>query len=53
LPDTDVLSEEIGGHNWVIHRRTKRIVDHYGESVICITKRQYDAAVDRALARLT
>jgi hypothetical protein len=38
----DFLRERIG-RNWVLHRRTARIVDRYGEDVICLTLRQYKA----------
>jgi hypothetical protein len=28
-------------HNWVLHRRTGRIADRYGENVRCVSKKEY------------
>lgn len=40
----------IGGSNWVLHPRTKRIVERYGEDVICLSPKRYADA--ERLARL-
>jgi hypothetical protein len=40
-PTADELSEQLGGRNWVIARRTPRIVDRYGDDVICVTPHQF------------
>lgn len=32
------------GKNWVLHRRTRPIVEKYGDDVVCLTNKQYDAA---------
>lgn len=52
LPHTAHLSAVIGSPNWVLHRRTKRMIEKYGEDVVCLTGKQYDAVVDKALAML-
>jgi hypothetical protein len=38
------------GDNWVIHRRTPRIVAKYGPDVNCITPKEYSRAVRNAVA---
>ena len=40
----------VGGKNWVLHRRTPRIVARYGEDVICLSQAGYANA--ERLARL-
>ncbi len=42
--------EIIGGENWAVARRTRRIVSHYGIDVICLSHKSYVEAV--RLARL-
>jgi hypothetical protein len=39
---TDFLRDRVGPH-WVLHRRTPRIVARYGEGVVCLSPRQYQA----------
>lgn len=35
----------VGGSNWVItKRRTTKLMEQYGEDVICLTPRQYEEA---------
>lgn len=46
------LNEEIGGRNWVVARRTQRIIERYGAGVICLSRKQFEAARVRAVARL-
>ena len=43
----DFLCEQFGGKNWVLARRTERIVRRYGADVRCLSKKQY-AAAERA-----
>lgn len=31
----------VGGHNWVVTRRTPRIIATYGEDVICLSRQQH------------
>lgn len=50
LPGSEALCRAIGSTNWVLHRRTKRMIEKYGPDVVCLTQKSYDAAVDRALA---
>lgn len=45
----DELRREFGGRNWVLSRRTKAIVERYGDDVICVSPKQYDAAERRAI----
>lgn len=47
----DRFAEIVGGSNWVLARRTKRIVERYGEDVICLSPKQYENA--ERLARLS
>jgi hypothetical protein len=47
----DEFAKIVGGHNWVIARRSSRIVARYGEDVVCLSARRYREA-DR-LARLS
>ena len=53
LPSPGALCRAIGSRNWVIHRRTRRIVEKYGADVICLTPKQYKAAVEKALQAQT
>lgn len=50
-PTSNELCEEIGSSNWVLHRRTKQIVERYGETVVCLSRKQYGAACERALSK--
>jgi hypothetical protein len=46
----DFLIRKLGGH-WVIARRTARIIEKYGEEVICVSHKRYlelDAEWSRA-----
>lgn len=47
-PTLEELREELG-NNWVIARRTPRIVAQYGSDVVCCTHKTYEAAQLRAL----
>lgn len=51
MPSPDAFAREVGGRNWVIARRTKRIVERFGEGVICLSQKQYLAASLAALHR--
>lgn len=42
-PNAAELSEVMGA-NWLIGRRTERIVRQYGEDVKCVTPKQYELA---------
>jgi hypothetical protein len=42
----DYLKQKLGP-NWVLHPRTRRIVDKYGEDVVCVTAKQM-REIDRA-----
>jgi len=42
------LRAQVGGENWVLHRRTPRIVERYGPDVICLSQRAYAEAERRA-----
>jgi len=39
----EFLRDRFGGKNWVLARRTPRIVERYGQDVICVSKKCYDA----------
>ena len=39
---SDFLRARVGGP-WVLARRTARIVKRYGEDVVCLSQRRYDA----------
>jgi hypothetical protein len=52
LPRIEDLSRVIGSQNWVLHRRTNRIVERYGKDVVCLTRKQYESAVSKALEML-
>ena len=41
---TQFLSEQFGGSNWVLARRSANIVRRYGSDVICVSKKQYAQA---------
>jgi hypothetical protein len=41
---SDFLAEQFGGKKWVIARRTARIVERYGEDVVCVSQARYRAA---------
>ena len=45
----DELCAAIGSDNWVVARRTKRIVERYGEDVVTLSSKQLDAAERRAV----
>jgi hypothetical protein len=47
-PTHDELRNIIGS-NWVVARRTTRIVREYGESVLCLSPKKLDEAEIRAL----
>lgn len=49
-PTADEMRQELGS-NWVIARRTKRVVERYGEDVNCVTPKQYAAAERRAIEK--
>lgn len=37
----EALRKEIGTSNWVVHRRTRRIVEKYGEDAVCLSHKRY------------
>ena len=52
-PTSDEFAAEVGGHNWVVSRRTPRILAKYGEDVICLSPKRYREAERLALLRRT
>lgn len=38
------LREKFGGRNWVLARRSRRIVRQYGDDVLCLSQKRYRAA---------
>jgi len=50
-PESGAWKKELG-LNWVIARRTKRIVEQYGEDVRCLSPKEYEAARLRAWAEV-
>lgn len=38
---SDVIAQHHGKHPWVLARRTKRIVERYGDDVVCLSQKQY------------
>jgi hypothetical protein len=38
------FAELVGGHNWVIARRSGRIVVKYGANVVCLSPERYREA---------
>lgn len=38
---TDIVKAKHGTGNWVIAKRTKRVVANYGEDVVCLSPREY------------
>lgn len=49
-PTSDEMSKAIGSKNWVIARRSERIVRRYGDDVVCLTSKQYEDAEQKAWA---
>lgn len=50
-PTPDELRAVLGSRNWVIARRTPRIVARYGEDVLCLSPKAYAKAEAEAIAR--
>lgn len=48
-PTVEELRSELGASNWVIARRTPRIISKYGEDVLCLSPSKLVAAERRAL----
>jgi hypothetical protein len=48
---TTVEIETELGPNWVIARRTKQIVEKYGDDVKCVNSTEYHAAERRAIEK--
>jgi hypothetical protein len=48
---SDEMCEVLGTRNWVIARRSKRIVERYGADVRCLTPAQYEHAETQAIER--
>ena len=46
----DEISNAVGSRNWVVARRTKRIIQRYGEDVVCLTEKRYKELEERILA---
>lgn len=40
---TDLVEREHGTRNWVVARRTKRIVERYGDDVVCLSQKRFRA----------
>lgn len=38
---SDLVKREHGHSNWVLARRSNRVLCQYGESVICLSQKQY------------
>ena len=38
---TDLVERKHGVRKWVVHRRTRRIVERYGDDVVCLSKKRY------------
>ena len=49
-PTCEEMCAAIGGRPWVIARRTPRIIERYGASVICVSPKGYAKAEARAIA---
>lgn len=49
----DAFAKIVGGHNWVIARRSPRILARYGSDVVCLTPKQYTEAERVARLSLT
>lgn len=45
---SDIIAERHGSTNWVLARRTRRIVERYGADVVTLTQKQYAAAAKEA-----
>lgn len=45
----ELFRRAVGGSNWVLARRTPRIVEKYGADVICLTRKAYIKAERLAL----
>lgn len=37
----DWLAAKLGTHNWVLARRSRRILEHYGSDVLCLTRTRF------------
>jgi hypothetical protein len=46
----ETFAKIVGGRNWVIARRSSRIVERYGDDVICLSPQRYRDA--ERIARL-
>lgn len=44
------IRQELGS-NWVLARRSRRIVERYGAGARCVTTAQYEKAVKRAIEK--
>lgn len=40
---TDLIERKYGSRNWVVARRTSRIVERYGEDVVALSQRKFSA----------
>ena len=49
-PTAGEISAVLGSSNWVVARRSPRIVEHYGEDVVCISPQGYAKAEAKAIA---
>lgn len=41
LTVTDLIERDHGVRKWVVHRRTRRIVERYGADVVCLSQKKY------------
>jgi hypothetical protein len=48
-PTAGEISAVLGGKKWVIARRTPRIVERYGEDVVCVSQQAYKKAEAKAI----
>lgn len=45
----EAFARIVGGTNWVVARRTRRIIEQCGEDVICLSPRKYEEAARAAM----
>ena len=45
---SDIIEREHGTRNWVLARRSANMIRRYGDDVVCLSRKQYDAACEQA-----
>jgi hypothetical protein len=38
---SDLTERDHGSRKWVVHRRTRRIIERYGTEVVCLSQKRY------------